>query len=120
MAFRWLSKSSITLFVFALLVGNLLVGAKIYNSDDSQEKREEAFQQLDLFTTVLEQVREYYVDEDKTNYETLIQGSLEGMLSSLDPHSHFMDEKSYSDMKDDTQGQFGGIGVVISVKVISP
>jgi len=125
MAFRWLSKSSITLFVFALLVGNLLVGAKIYNSDDSQEKREEAFQQLDLFTTVLEQVREYYVDEDKTNYETLIQGSLEGMLSSLDPHSQFMDEKSYSDMKDDTQGQFGGIGVVISVKdgiltVVSP
>jgi carboxyl-terminal processing protease len=125
MAIRWLGKSSITLFVFALMVGNLLVGAKIYNSEESVAEREEAFVQLERYTAVLEQVREYYVDEDKVDYESLVEGSLEGMLSSLDPHSQFMDKKSYADMKDDTSGQFGGIGVVISTKdgiltVVSP
>ena len=125
MALRWLGKGSITLFVFVLMVGNLLVGARMYNSDDAVSEREQALDQLKLFTTVLEQVREYYVDEEKIDYEELIEGSLEGMLNSLDPHSQFMDVESYQDMKEDTAGEFGGIGVVISVKdniltVISP
>ena len=110
-------KGSIGLMAMVLMITNLIVGAKLYNSEEALAERVQAFSQLELFTKVVEHVREYYVDGEKVDYDTLIiDGALNGMLESLDPHSQFMDKDMYDDMKEDTTGQFGGIGIVISVE----
>jgi carboxyl-terminal processing protease len=74
---------------------------------------------------VLERVRQDYVDGDKVTYQELIQGAMKGMLSTLDPHSEFMEVSKYDELKKDTSGEFGGVGIVISMKdghltVVSP
>ncbi len=84
-----------------------------------------AYDAIALFTKVLEEVHRSYVDTDEAGYDELIRHALAGMLQELDPYSQFMDERSYEDMKDDTSGHFGGIGIVISMKsglltVVSP
>jgi carboxyl-terminal processing protease len=116
-AMKNVGKGSIGLMAMVLMVANLIVGAKLYNSEEALAERVQAFSQLELFTKVVEHVREYYVDGEKVDYDTLIiDGALNGMLESLDPHSQFMDKDMYDDMKEDTTGQFGGIGIVISVE----
>jgi len=74
---------------------------------------------------VLERVRHEYVDGDKVTYQDLVQGAMKGMLNTLDPHSEFMEASKYDELKKDTQGEFGGVGIVISMKdnhvtVVSP
>jgi len=90
-----------------------------------QEKPEEKdiYEQLELFTDVLSTVQTEYVEE-KTPKQ-IIYGALEGMLSSLDPHSQFLEPDIYNEMKVETTGQFGGLGIEITIKdglltVISP
>ena len=88
-------------------------------------EREAAYEKMTLFTKVLEQVRDLYVDTNKVAYTNLIYGAMRGMLQSLDPHSAFLDPATYKDMKDDTSGQFGGLGIFVGMKeglptVISP
>lgn len=84
-----------------------------------------AYEAIALFTQVLEEVHRSYVDADEADYDSLIHHALTGMLQGLDPYSVFLDKASFKDMKDDTSGSFGGIGVVISMKngmltVVSP
>ncbi len=82
-----------------------------------------AYRQLDLFGDAFERVRANYVrpvDESQ-----LVNAAIEGMVSSLDPHSSYMDAKAYADMQIQTKGQFGGLGFEVTmedglVKVISP
>ncbi len=81
------------------------------------------FKQLTLFSDVLERVRADYVDP--VTDEKLIETALNGMLSSLDPHSGYLNRKSFDDMKTQTRGEFGGLGIEVTmdnnlVKVISP
>jgi carboxyl-terminal processing protease len=84
-----------------------------------------AYEAIALFTTVLEEVHRSYVSTDEANYNALIRHALSGMLQELDPYSVFLDADGYTDLKDDTAGSFGGIGIVISMKdglltVVSP
>jgi carboxyl-terminal processing protease len=81
------------------------------------------YRKLDLFGEVLELVRAKYVE--KPDDEKLIESALNGMLSSLDPHSSYLSPKNYKEMQVQTSGEFGGLGVEISmengiVKVVSP
>ena len=90
-----------------------------------QESYTNAYDAITLFTKVLEEVHRSYVDQDEAGYDSLVRHALSGMLEHLDPYSMFMDEESYDDLKDDTSGHFGGVGLVISMKngmltVISP
>lgn len=83
----------------------------------------ETFKQLSLFADVLERVRADYVEE--VSDEKLIESSINGMLVSLDPHSAYMNRKSYADMQTQTRGEFGGLGLEVTmenslVKVVSP
>ena len=83
----------------------------------------DTFKQLTLFSDVLERVRADYVDP--VTDEKLIETALNGMLSSLDPHSGYLNKKSFSDMQTQTKGEFGGLGIEVTldngiVKVISP
>src|SRR5262245_54043032 len=83
----------------------------------------ETYKQLNLFGDVFEIVRNGYVD-DVTD-DTLVEGAINGMLTSLDPHSNFLNAKNFTDMKVQTRGEFGGLGIEVSmenglVKVVSP
>ena len=116
MSIRMLGRSLGWFLLAALLTGNLVVGARLYSQEVQVNEKDQAYENIELFTRVLEQIRANYVDRDKTGYKDLVYGALQGMLQSLDPHSQFMDPDMYEDMKDDTAGQFGGLGIVISVK----
>jgi carboxyl-terminal processing protease len=79
-----------------------------------QDSAESAYSQMELLTEMLIQVKKHYVEE--RTYEELIEGALKGMLHSLDPHSAFMDADEYADMKSDTRGEYGGIGIHIGMR----
>ena len=104
---------------------NLFVGAQVYFQNVGAAEKEDPYPNLKLFSSVLERVRQDYVDGDKVSYQELIQGAMKGMLNTLDPHSEFMEVSKYDELKKDTQGEFGGVGIVISMKdghvtVVSP
>jgi len=61
-------------------------------------------------------IRQNYVEGDKVSYRQLVYSGLKGMLSSLDPHSQFMEPESYNEMRSNTQGEFTGLGIVITSK----
>ncbi len=75
---------------------------------------ENAYQQMELLAEVMLQVKKHYVEE--RTYEELIHGALKGMLHALDPHSTFMEASEYKDMKEDTKGEYGGIGIQIGLR----
>jgi carboxyl-terminal processing protease len=102
--------------LLAALVLNLLAGAQIYYSSLHAAEKDDAYPNIRLFSTVLEKVRQDYVDGERLTYQELIYGALKGMLSTLDPHSEFMEPVKYDDLKKDTQGEFGGVGIVVSMK----
>ena len=100
-------------FLFAL---HQHVGAASSNTADT-------YKQLNLFGDVFEQVRADYADD--VSDDTLIEGAINGMLTSLDPHSSYLNAKNFTDMKVQTRGEFGGLGIEVSmenglVKVVSP
>jgi carboxyl-terminal processing protease len=107
--------------IYGLIVGvlglNLFVGLQIYiNSVHAADKQDQAWANIHLFTEVLDRVRHDYVDPGKVSYQDLIRGALKGMLGTLDPHSEFMPPQAYDDLKNDTEGAFGGVGIVISMR----
>src|SRR3982751_1412171 len=99
-----------------VLLLNLLAGAQIYFSSVGAAEKDEAYPNLKLFSLVLDRVRNEYVDGGKLTYQELIYAALKGMLGTLDPHSEFMEPVKYDDLKKDTQGEFGGVGIVVSMK----
>src|SRR5262245_59436000 len=101
--------------VVAVLTINLLIGARVYYTAQAAEK-DSAYPSLELFSYVLEKVRKDYVDGQKLTYQDLVYGALKGMLNNLDPHSEFMEPEKYKELQSDTQGAFGGLGIVISMK----
>jgi carboxyl-terminal processing protease len=83
----------------------------------------DTYRQLNLFGDVFERVRADYVE--KPDDGKLIESAINGMLNGLDPHSSYMDSKSYRDMQVQTKGQFGGLGIEVTmeqglVKVVAP
>ena len=79
-----------------------------------REKKNETYKELELFADALTFVQTEYVDETKP--KDLIYGALAGMLNGLDPHSQFMAPEEYEELKVETEGKFGGIGIEITVK----
>lgn len=83
----------------------------------------ELYKQLDLFGDVFEQVRSDYVE--KPDDTMLVESAINGMLAALDPHSSYMNAKTYGDMQVQTRGEFGGLGIEVTmengvIKVVSP
>ena len=77
---------------------------------------EESFKQIELFTRVLEMVRQNYVDPEKTSYEQLINSALMGMLEDLDPHSQFMQPKVFEQLRRNTGSTYEGVGITIAIR----
>jgi carboxyl-terminal processing protease len=69
-----------------------------------------------LFANVLEMVKEEYVESDQSDYSKLTYASLEGMLNSLDPYCEFLDPQRYVEMKSETEGEFGGLGIYVGMQ----
>jgi carboxyl-terminal processing protease len=104
-------------FVMVVLAINLIVGSRIYlSSAHAVERKDAAEPNLDLFVTVVEKVRAEYVDGGNLTYRDLIYAALKGVVNSLDPHSEFMDAEEYQELQSDTEGKFGGLGLVVTMK----
>lgn len=105
------------LLVIGVLVTNLVIGARLQAQMAATDARDDSpYQRISQFTRVMEQIRENYVDPSKTSYKDLVYGALRGMLSSLDEYSQFLDPEMYAEMKDDTAGEYGGLGLVITLR----
>ena len=83
----------------------------------------DTYRQLNLFGDVFEKIRTDYVE--KPDESKMIEGAINGMLSSLDPHSSYMDAKAYRDMQVQTKGEVGGLGIEVTeedgaIKVVTP
>jgi carboxyl-terminal processing protease len=83
----------------------------------------ETYRVLDVFAAVFERVRSDYVEE--VSDETLVESAINGMLTTLDPHSSYLNAKNYKDMQVQTRGEFGGLGIEVTmdngvIKVVSP
>lgn len=86
-------------------------------------KSASVYEQLDLFGDIFERIRSQYVEEVET--DKLIEAAINGMLTSLDPHSSYLPAKAFDDMQVQTRGEFGGLGIEVTqeegfIKVISP
>jgi carboxyl-terminal processing protease len=83
----------------------------------------DTYRQLNLFGDIFERVRSHYVE--KPDDSKLVEGAISGMLNGLDPHSSYMDPKGFRDMQVQTHGEFGGLGIEVTmedglVKVVAP
>ncbi|MGY6635156.1 MAG: S41 family peptidase [Alkalilacustris sp.] len=109
--------------------GGILAGALVTTqiagpliAQEAQNNRS-VYQQLDLFGDIFERIRASYVEE--VDAAELIEAAINGMLTSLDPHSGFLPPRDFDDMRVQTRGEFGGLGIEVTmedgfVKVVSP
>lgn len=107
----------------ALLTGTVFAQDEKPAAESTANDNSETYKELSLFGEVFERVRSQYVE--KLTDKEIIEHALNGMLSSLDPHSSYMNEDSFNDMKVETKGAFGGLGIEVTmeagfVKVVSP
>lgn len=112
----------LTIFTFMMFFASGCVIA----ADEKKAAEEEdfdAYEMLNLFGEIMERTKTSYVEE--VTDRKLIESAINGMLSSLDPHSSFLDTKSYKYLTEQTKGKFGGLGIEVTmengvVKVVSP
>jgi carboxyl-terminal processing protease len=107
------------LLIFKLII--ILVKLNVIFSLNANEN--DVYKQLNLFGEVYERVRSEYVE--KVTDKELIEAAINGMLQSLDPHSSYLNAESFDEMKVQTKGEFGGLGIEVTmenglVKVVSP
>ena len=118
---------------FSVLATLLVIVGLAFNVQAQEQQRtagekaesgySDTYKQLSLFGDVFERVRSEYVEE--VDDKTLIEYALNGMLSNLDPHSSYLSEEKFKDMRVETSGEFGGLGIEVTmenglVKVVSP
>src|SRR5213592_2965198 len=95
-------------------------GAFAQEAQPGKSQEDNGYAQISIFAKALELIRQDYVDGNKTNYHDLVTAAMKGMLSSLDPHSQFMDPNYFRDMQDDTRSRFNGLGIEVSIKTGLP
>ena len=105
-------------FIFFFYIFFLFSSFNLY-----AEKSDDLYKKIDLFSEVLEKISEEYVNE--INQAEIMDAAINGVLQSLDPYSSYMSPESFKNMQTETSGEFGGLGIEVSmelgvVKVISP
>src|SRR5437762_8369799 len=98
------------------LVLGAFPGVFAQEAQPGKSEEDNGYAQISIFAKTLELLRQDYVDEKKTSYHDLVTAAMKGMLSSLDPHSQFMDPSDFRDMQDDTRSRFNGLGIEVSMK----
>jgi carboxyl-terminal processing protease len=99
-----------------LVAFNLALGLRVFQATAAPDRDETGYSSIALFARTMQLVRQDYVDSQKVDYDELTHAALKGMLSSLDPHSQFMEVKDFKGMQDDTNSRFGGLGVQVTMK----
>lgn len=111
-------KKKILIFSAALIliaaVSSMTIFAANEKKADERKAKDDLYKQVELFSYALTTIESEYVDQPKA--KDLIYGALKGLLSSLDPHSQFMDPETYNELRVETEGQFGGLGIEITLK----
>jgi carboxyl-terminal processing protease len=109
-------RSLLPIFCAGLLVALPagLVGAA--EPTPAEPTDDSGYAEIATFAKAIELIRQDYVDGNKVSYHDLIYAAMKGMLSSLDPHSQFMDPDDFKDMQDDTRSRFNGLGVEVAMK----
>jgi carboxyl-terminal processing protease len=97
-----------------LCVAVLCATAVVMSEAEKNKTKDDWYRQVELFSDAMALIRADYVTD--VNPKDLIYGALRGMLSSLDPHSQFMDPETYGELRVDTEGKFGGLGIEITLK----
>ena len=109
------------------LTAGVAIGAlapHVFTASIAQENSaRNTYEYLDLFGDIFERVRVAYVEE--VDEQKLIEAAIDGMLASLDPHSAYLPPSNFEDMREQTKGEFGGLGIEVTmengfVKVVAP
>jgi len=117
-----MKKAGLWILICCIFLG-LSLGVGLCAKEKSVNQKEKLYESLELFTDSISIINSGFVDE--IDSKDLIYGALKGMLSSLDPYSQFLDPETYKEMKITTEGEFGGLGIEISIRdnlltIISP
>ncbi len=119
------SKQLLKCGFLVIITAFMVVSATVVYGDlaKNAKNNEETYKGLSLFSDVIEEINQNYVEPVDT--KELIQKAIQGMVGSLDPHSSFMPPEAFEDLQTETKGEFGGIGIVITLRdkrltVISP
>jgi carboxyl-terminal processing protease len=115
-------------FFYAALTGTVagvLLTTQVAGPLVAQETQKpgSVYEQLDLFGDIFQRIRSQYVED--VDPSKLVEAAINGMLTSLDPHSSYMNAKDFADMRTQTRGEFGGLGIEVTqeegvIKVVSP
>ncbi|NDE84628.1 MAG: S41 family peptidase [Verrucomicrobia bacterium] len=107
---------SAPIVLFCLLLGADFGSSQTNPTTHSVAQGEEGrYRSALLFANVVELVRDEYLDPQKTDYDKMTYAALRGLLSSLDPHSQFLDPEGYAMIRTETEGQFGGLGISVGM-----
>src|SRR6266436_4346906 len=109
-------KRRILLATFALVGSGLFFAFEFRSLAAANEEDDTGYSQISIFAKAIQLIRQDYVDGNKTSYHDLVTAALKGMLSSLDPHSQFMDPNDFRDMQEDTRSRFNGLGIEVAIK----
>jgi carboxyl-terminal processing protease len=104
-------------------LGTLATKTPVFPAGTARAAASDTYRNLNLFGDVFEKIRADYVE--KPDEQKLVEAAINGMLGSLDPHSSYMDAKSFRDMQVQTRGEFGGLGIEVTqeeglIKVVTP
>lgn len=111
------------IYKYAMMLMMAVYCSNVAAKEKAEEAEPNTYEMLNLFGEVMERTKALYVEE--TSDKKLIESAINGMLVSLDPHSSFLDAKSFKYMNEQTKGKFGGLGIEVTmengvVKVVSP
>ena len=106
----------VVMLSLACLLLGVRSGLRAQEAQQGKNEEDNGYSQISIFAKAIELIRQDYVDGSKTTYHDLITAAMKGMLSSLDPHSQFMDPDDFRDMQEDTRSRFNGLGVEVSMK----
>lgn len=118
-----LTRSALLLLVVSVFLSGVLLVNFVQQVAAKENSSEDSYRHLKVFTDVLGLVEKNYVE--KVDIKQLVEGAIKGMLVTLDPHSSYLPSEMYKELQVETKGEFGGLGIEISVKdglltVISP
>ena len=121
MRLKLLASVALTAFSLAFAGEPVLAGEAAAKS--TGKFGDDTYKYLELFGDVFERVRKDYVEE--VSDQELLENAINGMLTSLDPHSGYLPAKGFTEMQEQTKGEFGGLGIEVTmeggfVKVVSP
>src|SRR4030095_4844436 len=106
----------VVMLSLACLLLGVRSGLRAQEAQQGKNEEDNGYSQLSICAKDIEVIRQDYDDGSKTTYHALITAAMKGMLSSLDPHSQFMDPDDFRDMQEDTRSRFNGLGVEVSMK----